>query len=210
MIKQNTLERVVQAARQLPGTSTTRVYEALKALFHEIDVGSPRSSGVKIDAYNGELFKPHRIVDQINLPDSLCERSYEVAIPGAVTRTIRGVWGFHVFDFWTELNAHLIGHIFEESLSDLEDLGSAVRSPIADKMRERRRNGIYFTDSILSDFLAASVLSAKLDDNAPLKGDTDEEVVESIKRRIDAVTRLRIVDFACGSGAFLVSVYREL
>ena len=74
-------------------------------------------------------------------------------------RIVRGVWGLHVYDFWSELNEYLLGHIFEESLSDLHDLGVAAETLLAEKVRERKSRGIFFTNSILADFLCACRLS---------------------------------------------------
>ncbi len=121
LINNQTVERVTQAAALLPGETSTRVYASLKALFREVDAGSPLASGARVPGYNGELFKPHRIIDRIDLPDSLHDRKYHVAGPDGA-RAIEGVWGLHVYDFWSELNEYLLGHIFEESLSDLEKL----------------------------------------------------------------------------------------
>jgi type I restriction-modification system DNA methylase subunit len=108
------------------------------------------------------------------------------------------------------LNEHLLGHIFEESLSDLEDLGSADAVPLDVKMRERKRGGIFFTTSVLSDFLAASAIKSYLDERAPVAPSSDVSVEAAIRERISALVQVRIVDFACGSGAFLVSAYREM
>jgi len=119
----------------------------------------------------------------------------------------------HVYDFWTELNEHLLGHIFEESLSDSHDIGLAEAESISEKLRERKRNGIYYTSSILSDFLSASALKSILDERAALVSGTSasaSEIAESIKNRLHVLGGLKIIDLACGSGAFLVSSYREL
>ena len=101
LIRNGTLERVTEAARLLPGDSNTRVYEYLKHFFREIDSGSPPSSGVQVPGYNGELFEKHRIIDVIDLPDELHDRKYTVSGRGG-DRIIRGVWGLHAYDFWSD------------------------------------------------------------------------------------------------------------
>jgi N-6 DNA Methylase/TaqI-like C-terminal specificity domain len=209
LVPQNVVRDVTLGARRLPGPSDHKVYDSLKLLFREVDSGSPSSSGVQISAYNGELFKLHPIIDYIELPDSLHDRLYSVDLPGGAKRAIQGVWGLYVFDFWQELNEHLLGHIFEESLSDIVQLAQSGPVDIAAKLAERRRHGIYFTTQILSDFLTTGAIRSLLAEAQP--GEviaTDSALL--LNERLNHLTRLRIVDFACGSGAFLVSAYREL
>jgi hypothetical protein len=210
LIPNGTVKKVTEAARLIPGPSETKVYASLKQLFREVDKGSPPASGVQVAGYNGELFKEHPIIDRIDLPDALHDRRYTFDEPDGVRRTIRGVWGLHVFDFWTELNEHLLGHIFEESLSDLEQLGLPNPPSAADKLRERKAHGIFYTAYILSDFLSAGALRSILDERAPISGKTQGKLAELLSVRLEALLTLRVLDPACGSGAFLVSAYREM
>jgi hypothetical protein len=41
-------------------------------------------------------------------------------------------------------------------------------------------------------------------------GETDQELMAALQSRVETLLKLRAVDFACGSGAFLASLYREL
>jgi len=205
-----TVASIAEAARRMPGPSDTKVYDALKHLFREVDTGSPPTSGVQVLGYNGELFKDHRIIDHISLPDRLHDRLYPVVISGGRTRTIRGVWGLHEFDFWAELNEHLLGHIFEESLSDLESTGTTPDEVASAKRGERKRKGIFYTSSTLSDFLSNSAILAVLNEKAPLDASDDASLASSLVVRLGALLDLRVLDPACGSGAFLVSAYREM
>jgi hypothetical protein len=182
------------------------VYDALKALFREVDAGSTAASGLKLDGYNGELFKLHPVIDAVDLPDTLSQKAYGVSEEG-LARHIRGVWGLHSFDFWTELNEHLLGHIFEESLSDLVELASSASVTLHDKLEERRRHGIYFTDQTLAEFLATSAIRSHVHENLP---PLVEESADAYAERLEYLRGLSIVDFACGSGAFLVSSYNAL
>lgn len=210
LISDGTVKAVTNAARQLPGTSNTKVYEYLKVLFREVDAGSPEASGVRVTGYNGELFKDHWIIDHIDLPDSLHDKPYRIQESQNRVRVVQGVWGLYIYDFWTELNEHLLGHIFEESLSDLEELGSVSIIPVSEKLRERKKDGIFYTNSILSDFLSASAIHTLLEERAPINGGTTDELIASLTNRLAQLLQLRIIDFACGSGAFLVSAYREM
>jgi len=215
LIPQGTLRGVVESARRLPGSAQNKVYSYLKALFHEIDVGSPSGSGVDVSGYNGELFKEHRILDVVDLADSLALKKYRVTDSrGEIVRQIDGVWGLYVFDFWRELNEHLLGRIFEESLSEVSELRTEPRAiSIAQKFERRRKDGVYYTTELLSDYLASGALRSFLDETVGSDGKvprSDAELVKILERRIHRLTTLKILDPACGSGAFLVSTYHGL
>jgi hypothetical protein len=207
LIPADTIETFTEAARKRPGPSTSKVYEDLKALFREVDVGSPASNAVHLPGYNGELFKPDPIIDEIELPDALHDKRYTFETHEG-ERFVQGVWGMHAFDFWRELNEHLLGHIFEQSLSDIQSL--ATGEPASQgRMDERKQHGIYYTSQLLSDYLANESLHALLretDAMAPGGGDL-RALLEARQERLRS---LCIVDIACGSGAFLVSSYQAL
>jgi Eco57I restriction-modification methylase/TaqI-like C-terminal specificity domain len=209
LLPPNTIKSVTESARRLPGVSQSKVYDSLKALFQEVDKGSPEGSLDPLPPYNGELFKSDRIIDSIDLPDSLHDKVYRVS-DGDQTRHVHGVWGLHAFDFWRELNAHLLGHIFEQSLSDMSDL--AADEPLAtDRLAERKRHGIYYTSELLSDSLCKGGVQAILDEFAPVGGARSQaELREQLDARKAQLQGLRAIDLACGSGAFLVSCYQSL
>jgi len=207
LIPANTVPEITDAARRLPGQGASKVYDYLKLLFREIDEGSPPTAAVRLSAYNGELFKPDPIIDVVDLPDSLHDKQYPLKV-GNHMRHVKGVWGLHEFDFWTELNEHLLGHIFEQSLSDMQALAEGA-SPDPGRLRERRQHGIYYTSELLSDYLAEGALSALLREAEPYQANRDDvgALLESRQKRLGD---LRIVDIACGSGAFLVSSYQAV
>jgi len=209
LIRRGTFEAVVNSAASLPGRSTTRIYDALKDLFHEIDTGSPPSSGIQVSGYNGELFKPHHVIDAIALPDDLNDIRHTVRVGASGTRTVKGVWGLHAFDFWQELGEHMLGSIFEESLSDLIELREGQRVDLASKLAERKRHGIYYTTEVLADYMAALTIPALVRDRATDLALAEGSEVDEPDVRLRALNQLRVADLACGSGAFLVSVYRE-
>ena len=207
LISPETVAQVTRSAAALPGAAGTRVYQALKLLFREVDTGSPPASGVQVAGYNGELFKPDPIIDDIDLPDSLHHKRYKIDVADGERRVVKGAWGLHEFDFWQELNEHLLGHIFEESLSDLIAIGEGEQPDRSAKLEQRRRGGVYYTASLLADFVASRTLSLWLAEHAPLSGDDNDAVMGATRDRLDCLGGLRGVDLACGSGAFLVSLY---
>ncbi len=208
LIPSDTVKSFTEGARRRPGASTCKVYTDLKALFREIDEGSPPSAEVRLASYNGELFKPDPIIDVIDLPDELHDKLYPLKI-GDDLRHVQGVWGLYAFDFWRELNEHLLGHIFEQSLSDMQALaeGQAL-SP--DRLRQRKQHGIYYTSELLSDYLTSQALDALLRETEQDISDESADIGGVLEARQQRLGELRIVDMACGSGAFLVSSYQAM
>lgn len=212
LIPRNTVKEVTEGARRTLGPSTTKVYDQLKLLFREVDSGSPPDAAIAYSAYNGELFKHDPILDEIDLPDSLHDKVYTLSASGkGVKRKIQGVWGLHSFDFWRELNEHLLGHIFERSLADLEEMAGG-ESKGTSRLKKRRQHGIYYTSELLSDYLSEMALRALLREAAPLPEvrTSKKDMTDLLQARIDQLGQFRIIDLACGSGAFLVSSYQTL
>lgn len=216
LIEQDALKKVVESASQLPGSGDDKIYEYLKDFFREVDAGSHADSGLNIPGYNGELFKEHEIVDSISLPDKLhtsSEYEYKVELPNGKVRRVNGVWGLHAFDFWSELNEHLLGHIFEKSLSDIVEMEKDGEAELAERMDERKTYGIYYTTQVLTEYISSQVVKKFLGEVSaePADGNPKEEKArEALETEIERLKDLKILDPACGSGAFLVSSFREL
>ena len=68
-------------------------------------------------------------------------------------------------------------------------------------MSERKRRGIYYTSQILADFLANSALDAVLADEPRSLATSTLEV--SLEQRQQRLGEVKVIDLACGSGAFL-------
>ena len=171
----------IEAARKLPRIRSNRIYSTLKDLFREIDTGSVAGAGGEVvSGYNGELFKDDPILDHISLPDGLADKPYKARIGPRQERLITESGRLNAFDFWTELNEHLLGRIFEESLSDLAAMAGATTP--AEKMAERKRHGIFFTQQLLCDFMAEAAIADLLQDRVPAPTAAEPEVViESLR-----------------------------
>lgn len=210
LVNPGTLERIVEAATSLPGTASDRVYTVIKQLFREVDEGSPPASGLKVSGYNGELFKLHPIIDAISLPDDLAKKVYRAPINSGSTRTIKGVWGLHVFDFWSELDEHMLGKVFEESLSDFSTVAVSGDANTAHRLRVRKLGGIYYTNDRLASFAIDAPLMDLLALTVPTPAIDADNPARYLESQLEALASLRIADLSCGSGAFIVAAYRIL
>jgi hypothetical protein len=175
------------------------------ALFHEIDIGN---EGRGIWAYNGGLFAPDPVTDAIVLPDLLTEQ----------------LVGLANWDYRSDVPVTVLGHIFEQSITDIERLRAISRGQEPPKVSKRKQFGVIYTPDIVTRFLVErtigvtlaewfKALLAKHGREAPSNGDpifreNEKEAERAFWRDYAAVLRaLRIVDPACGSGAFLVAAF---
>lgn len=175
-------------------------------LFRAIDRGS-----AEIPAYNGGLFAKDPEVDDIDLlSDEWTE--FFVEIGG--------------YDFESEVNVDVLGRIFERSVTDLEAVRVAATGAPSDKLPEngkRKREGIYYTPPRITAYnveqAAGTVLRerfaslAKVHDITPDMEPTKATLVNWLayqNARLDVLRRFRVLDPACGSGAFLIAAFDYL
>ncbi|WP_349365849.1 MAG: DNA methyltransferase [Nitratireductor rhodophyticola] len=188
------------------------IWENFKGLFAAIDKGN---SKLDVPPYNGGLFSPDPVVDQLQLPDEVCE----------------GFKNLGAYDFASEVSVTVLGHIFEQSISDVERLQAEARGEDVEPEKKsgttgrRKRDGVVYTPDYVARFIVDQTVGTHLSGlfaetlraHGP-KG-SEPEKYEAIKWRSpkaelkfweayrDRLKGLRIVDPACGSGVFLVTAF---
>jgi len=192
-------------------------WQNFKNLFRFVDQGSPvdpdKPNG-QIPAYNGGLFAETG-ADALELDDQW-------------THFFNNIAGY---DFADEVNLDVLGHLFERSITELEKLkttGLFVDAEKAEKYAtmpqsaKRKQLGIYYTPPELTSrivqYTVEELIAQRFADLAVEFGiEADEArrgaapVDADYWQRCLAILRdLRIVDPACGSGAFLFQAYNAL
>jgi len=187
-------------------------WQNFKNLFRFIDTGNATHA---IPKYNGGLFAPHA-VDHLELPDE------------PWTNFFRSVGNY---DFADEVNLDVLGHLFERSITELEKLkesglfGDAEKAEQYAKMPQsakRKQLGVYYTPPELTSrivqFTVEELIVERFAAAAEPFGISEKDARRGIMpddadywRRCLAILRdLKIVDPACGSGAFLFQAYDVL
>lgn len=181
----------VNAIREIPRPRSFmwephRVWNSLRALFRAVDEGHAPDG---IPEYNGGLFR-QSLVDDLAL-DERRER-------GDGPFVLRSILEWAELDFQSQLDVDVLGHVFEQSISDLEAIRGQIREGDgeADQPQEQRREqGIFYTPDWVTGHIVASVVGRYLE------ALEDEATVEDLPR---------VIDPACGSGAFLTQALRQL
>lgn len=188
------------------------VWDNFKGLFNAIDRGS---DALNIPRYNGGLFHPDETINALVLSDEVCE----------------GFKTLGEYDFASEVSVTVLGHIFEQSITDVERLQAQARGEGVEEERasgttgRRKRDGVVYTPDYIARFIVAETLGVHLDEiflgilraHAKSGADLSDYAVISWRRKsaeLDAwrayrerLRSLRIVDPACGSGVFLIMAF---
>ena len=180
-------------------------------LFKAIDEGSPP---LAVPRYNGGLFKPDAVINGLAMPDHICE----------------GFKRLSEYDFASEISVTVLGHIFEQSIADVEQLQAEARGETVEAKKasgtsgRRKRDGVVYTPDYIARFIVEQTLgthcreifdrlliehaakgASRADDEIKWKSRASEKTFWFAYR--DAIASLRIVDPACGSGVFLVMAF---
>lgn len=179
-------------------------------LFHSIDKGNPNAD---ISPYNGGLFRQDDEVDNLQLDDE-------------ETNFFKNIGDY---DFCGDINVEVLGHLFERSVHDIERIktgdffGEEIEPDKQVKMSksaERKRFGIYYTPSDFTDFITYNTIHKLaiqrfdlLADSMGIKredaetAENDRKIAEYWKKCFEILQDIKVVDPACGSGAFLIKAY---
>jgi hypothetical protein len=188
------------------------IWTNFQGLFDSIDKGNPK---LDIPRYNGGLFAPDPQIDAITLPDAVCEAFKALG----------------EYDFASEVSVTVLGHIFEQSISDVERLQAVARGEQPEDPRttgttgRRKRDGVVYTPDYIARFIVSEALGTHLREMFSqiltefAKKGTASGAYEAVewKRKTaereaweayrDRLQKLRIIDPACGSGVFLVTAF---
>ena len=121
------------------------IWKNFLALFRAIDRGNDR---LAIWAYNGGLFAEDKLADTLVLPDPLAQD---------VARL--GQW-----DYRREVPVTILGHIFEQSITDIEKLKAEGKGEAPPAVSKRKRAGIVYTPDMVTRFLVERTVALSLDD----------------------------------------------
>lgn len=135
-------------------------YDHYKALFRAVDKGLPERN---IPPYNGGLFAPDAVLDTLTVPNAACDVFME----------------FGKYDFGGEVSVNVLGHIFEQSITDLEqlkelaDTGAFTLEAVSKQAEQtkastavsgaRKDHGIVYTPEFITAFILDQTLGKTIE-----------------------------------------------
>ena len=191
-----------------------KIYDDIKELFVAFDKGSKilgifgfnggMFSGVLPEKISFLDFKDDEYFKDILLHSKFTQAQLNSKANGIVSKTpqlnpiITNLLILDSFDFNSEVNVNILGHIFEQSISDLEELKK-------DETSKRKKDGIYYTPEYITDYICRNTIIPYLSkSNVSDVSELLEEYDDNLSELEEKLRKTTILDPSCGSGAFLV------
>lgn len=176
-------------------------WEMLQKFFEFVNSGSEKL-GIP-DWYNWWLFKEDIELNKLKVWNDICKKFVDM-------------WDY---DFADDLSVNILGHIFEQSISDIEELKDKINKQEEATLSKRKKDWVFYTPEYIVDYIVKNSVGKKIDEweeelkeKHSLKDDITDKNYE--KRAIlvyselqEKVHDIKVLDPACWSGAFLVKVF---
>ncbi len=209
------------------------IWETFRGLFGAINRGN---AALDIHAYNGGLFADDPKLDSLQVSDEVCGYfrdlgEYEYMPAGEATGEAQVI------------DVDILGHIFEQSITDLERLRNELDGLIAPEGPEkhktrRKKEGAFYTPSFITRYIVDQALGGvvrerfeqlRIRQHAAAKGAAKSALADPRIYQLDKLAKparaalvkfwedwqdelatIRLLDPACGSGAFLIEAFDHL
>ncbi len=126
------------------------IWDNFVGLFRSVDAGNDRLNVAK---YNGGLFAPDLFLEGLSVPDAVCEGFKKLADyeygndPDADAKLI---------------DVEILGHIFEQSISDLEEMQDKIAGRVKEAKEQKKTNrkeaGAFYTPAFITRYIVAETL----------------------------------------------------
>ncbi|PZA12991.1 restriction endonuclease subunit M [Rhodopseudomonas palustris] len=199
----------------------TELWDQFKRVFDKMNTGGALNR-VTLPEINGGLFARDPLIDGLTIPNHVFAKAGQGASETSLEsdkNTLLYLSGRYNYaargDVKESLSLFTLGHIFEQSITELEYREGELegRETIA-KLSKRKRDGVYYTPEPVVNYLVEQTLGPWFADAKAACGypapDAGAPTPAAISAYIERLAQIRIVDPACGSGAFLISAFRRL
>ena len=178
------------------------LYDRFKKYFGYLNTGF-KGKHFDVFAYNGGLFKPDEILDNITIDDTLL-----------YNHTLK----LAEYDFASEVDVNILGHIFENSLNEIDEIKAQIEGQEIDKSKtKRKKDGVFYTPKYITKYIVENTVGKLCEEKKTELGIAEEDYSTDKKRQQKTklallqkledyrtwLHQITIVDPACGSGAFL-------
>ena len=209
LLPPNSILKVVEQWQRLIDDDEYRpFYSRLKKYFGYMNTGY-QGKHYEVFAYNGGLFKPDDVLDGLKISDDLL-----------VEHTRR----LSEYDFESDVDVNILGHIFENSLSEIEEVTQQITNGQAPSTSKRKQDGVFYTPQYITKYIVENTVGRLCAEKKREMGINEEEYFNDRQRQLKTRQRLldqlqqyrewllqiTILDPACGSGAFLNAALRFL
>jgi type I restriction-modification system DNA methylase subunit len=210
LLPPNSISRIIDNFKTLDDLDAYKpLYEVYKQYFGYMNIGRPgkKSAADDIPAYNGGLFYPDPMLDELKIDDEVL---------------VDDLMKLSAYDFNTEIDVDILGHIFEHSLAEIEEITAEIEGVTVDKKKsKRKKDGVFYTPKYITQYIVENTIGVlcsqkradlnidkiEIDDSYHTKkgklAPKGQKLHQALEQYKEWLLLLKIVDPACGSGAFL-------
>ena len=202
LLPPNMIAQIVKEWKQLKDLDMdVPLYERIKKHFGYLDTGH-ECDKYTIFAYNGGLFKPDEVLDSLKISDDILSEH---------TQRLSN------YNFESDVDVNILGHIFENSLSEIEEVTQQISNGQAPQTSKRKQDGVFYTPQYITKYIVENTVGRLCAEKKQELHIVEDEYLSEQRRQIQTKKRLleqlhqyrawllqlTILDPACGSGAFL-------
>jgi hypothetical protein len=173
------------------------LYSRFVKYFKLLDVGY-KDANTEIYAYNGGLFANDEFLNKLRIDDTILAEN---------------VLKLSQYDYDTDVDVNILGHIFENSLNEIEEVTNEINTGVKTTSK-RKQDGVFYTPRYITQYIVENTVGKLCEEKKTELGIGEElfEYKRTDKKKqalkvFDAyrewLLQITIVDPACGSGAFL-------
>lgn len=205
------------------------IWHDLRSLFRAMNDGRA-FGGEPLNQFNGGLFEADQDLEQLHIPNiAFCEQGQgqnEASLYSNKQTLLYLSAAYNYATGWADglgrgdptrsLGLYTLGRIFEQSITELEILeAEADERESVNALSKRKRDGVYYTPEWVVERIVVETIGRRLSELKRACGwpapDADRLPDEVALDAYEAQLReVRVVDPACGSGAFLITALRFL
>lgn len=209
LLPPNAIIRIIEQWEKLKELDEEKsLFSRFIKLFHYLDKGH-KYKEYELPAYNGGLFLQDDMIDGLVVDDDILHNN---------------CLKLSTYNYNSEIDVNILGHIFENSITEIEQVKAEIEGEQSDKNRSRRKKeGIFYTPKYITKYIVDNTVGALCTEKKKELGidKIEIEIIENsrtskgkLTKKAEALLKklddyrlyllsLKILDPACGSGAFL-------
>ena len=210
LLPPNSIVRIIEKYEKLEELDAYKpLYDIYKQYFSFMNKGRKgKTSADDIPAYNGGLFASDKLLDSFKIDDKILK-----------TDCLK----MSAYDFSTEVDVNILGQIFEHSLNEIEEMEQKLSEKDSfskQKTSKRKKDGVFYTPKYITGYIVENTIGIfcvekrkkmniyeiEFDDTYRTKKGLNKkgkQLYEKLNNYKKWLKSLKILDPACGSGAFL-------
>ena len=203
LLQPNSIRSVTKYWKTLKNWENYKTLYAVYQKFFDFLQYGIKNEELDVFPYNGGLFQADAMLNNLLIDDAVLYK-----------HTLK----LSEYNFDSEVDVNILGHIFENSLNEIDEVKAKLDGTTLDKTQtKRKKDGIFYTPKYITQYMIENTVGKLckkqkeilqlfdkeyITDKKRKKTDT-QKLLDKLKTYRNWLLELTIIDPACGSGAFL-------